>query len=113
EIDVMPLMYNLLDLGYNVAIPDENKQLKFRKWNGKGEDIVPDTIIIPVIAFDDCLSRLGFGSGWYDIIIKELRPFGKIFIGVAYEEQCYKNLPTEGHDQKLDIIITEKCIRCR
>ncbi|WP_395462891.1 5-formyltetrahydrofolate cyclo-ligase [Wolbachia endosymbiont of Cantharis cryptica] len=111
EINVVPLMYNLLNLGYKVAIPDKNKLLRFKEWNKTDEDIIPDTIITPVIAFDDHFNRLGFGSGWYDTVIKELQPLGKIFIGVAYEEQYCKNLPIEKHDQKLDIIITEMYVR--
>ncbi|MGL9702987.1 5-formyltetrahydrofolate cyclo-ligase [Wolbachia endosymbiont of Cimex lectularius] len=106
-------MHNLLNLGYKVAIPDENKSPKFKEWNKTGKNIIPDTIITPVIAFDDHLNRLGFGGGWYDTVIKELRPLGKIFIGVAYEKQYCKNLPIEEHDQKLDIIITETRVRCR
>nr|WP_250778332.1 5-formyltetrahydrofolate cyclo-ligase [Wolbachia pipientis] len=113
EINVIPLMHNLLNLGYKVAIPDENKPLRFKEWNKTGKNIIPDTIITPVIAFDDHLNRLGFGGGWYDAVIKELRPLGTIFIGVAYEKQYCKNLPVEGHDQKLDIIITETRVRCR
>ncbi|WCR58658.1 MAG: 5-formyltetrahydrofolate cyclo-ligase [Wolbachia endosymbiont of Ctenocephalides felis wCfeF] len=113
EINVIPLMHNLLNLGYKVAIPDENKPLRFKEWNKADEDIIPDTIITPIIAFDDHLNRLGFGGGWYDAVIKELRPLGKIFIGVAYEKQYCKNLPIEEHDQKLDIIITETRVRCR
>ncbi|MCM1001385.1 MAG: 5-formyltetrahydrofolate cyclo-ligase [Wolbachia endosymbiont of Melophagus ovinus] len=113
EINVLPLMHKLLGLGYKVAIPDENKPPRFKEWNKTGEDIIPDTIITPVIAFDDHLNRLGFGGGWYDAVIKELRPLGKIFIGVAYEKQYCKNLPIEEHDQKLDIIITETRVRCR
>ncbi|WP_265025238.1 5-formyltetrahydrofolate cyclo-ligase [Wolbachia endosymbiont (group B) of Pammene fasciana] len=113
EINVVPLMHHLLDLGYKVAIPNKNKLLKFEEWNKADEDIIPDTIITPVIAFDDHFNRLGFGGGWYDEMIKKLRPLGKIFIGVAYEKQYCKNLPVEKHDQKLDIIITEMCVRCR
>ncbi|OCA06588.1 5-formyltetrahydrofolate cyclo-ligase [Wolbachia endosymbiont of Trichogramma pretiosum] len=111
EINVVPLMHHLLDLGYKVAIPNKNKLLKFEEWNKADEDIIPDTIITPVIAFDDHFNRLGFGGGWYDEMIKKLRPLGKIFIGVAYEKQYCKNLPVEKHDQKLDIIITEICVR--
>ncbi|MGL9717159.1 MAG: 5-formyltetrahydrofolate cyclo-ligase [Wolbachia sp.] len=113
EINVVPLMHNLLNLGYKIAISDENRPLRFKEWNKANEDIIPDTIITPIIAFDDHLNRLGFGGGWYDAVIKELRPLGKIFIGVAYEKQYCKNLPVEEHDQKLDIIITETCVRCR
>ncbi len=114
EINVVPLMHSLLNLGYKVAIPDGNKPPRFKEWNKiDRSNIVPDIIITPVIAFDEYLNRLGFGGGWYDAVIKELRPFGKIFIGVAYEKQYYKSLPVEKHDQKLDIMITEARIRDR
>lgn len=86
--------------------------LRFEGWNETNEDVIPDTIITPVVAFDDHFNRLGFGGGWYDTMIKKLRPLGKIFIGVAYEKQYCKDLPVEKHDQKLDIIITEMCVRC-
>ncbi|WP_353289074.1 5-formyltetrahydrofolate cyclo-ligase [Wolbachia endosymbiont (group A) of Pogonocherus hispidulus] len=111
EIDVVPLMHSLLDLDYKIAIPNKNKLLKFEKWNKTNEDVIPDVIITPVVAFDDHFNRLGFGGGWYDTMIEKLRPLGKIFIGVAYEKQYCKNLPVEKHDQKLDIIITEMCVR--
>ncbi|QKX02086.1 5-formyltetrahydrofolate cyclo-ligase [Wolbachia endosymbiont of Dirofilaria (Dirofilaria) immitis] len=113
EVNVVPLMHSLLSLGYKVAIPDENKLLRFKEWSKTGGNILPDTIITPVIAFDECFNRLGFGSGWYDAVIKGLRPLGKVFIGVAYEKQYCKNLPVEEHDQRLDIMITEIRIRYR
>ncbi|MCA4774948.1 5-formyltetrahydrofolate cyclo-ligase [Wolbachia endosymbiont of Mansonella ozzardi] len=113
EINVVPLMHNLLNLGYRVAIPNENKLLRFKEWSKTGKNIIPDTIITPVIAFDNHLNRLGFGGGWYDAVIKELRPLGKIFIGVAYEKQYCGNLLIEEHDQKLDITITETRVRYR
>ncbi len=111
EINVVPLMHSLLDLDYKVAIPNKNKLLKFEGWDETNEDVIPDTIITPVVAFDDHFNRLGFGGGWYDTMIKKLRPLGKIFIGIAYEKQYCKDLPVEQHDQKLDIIITEMCVR--
>lgn len=113
EINVIPLMYSLLDLGCKIAIPSKEKLLKFEEWNKAGGNIIPDIIITPIIAFDDQFNRLGFGGGWYDKIMKKLRPLGKIFIGMAYEKQYYKNLPTEVHDQKLDVMITETCVRYR
>ncbi|APR97960.1 5-formyltetrahydrofolate cyclo-ligase [Wolbachia endosymbiont of Folsomia candida] len=113
EINVLPLMYSLLDLGYKIAIPSKEKLLKFEEWNKSRGDIIPDIIITPVIAFDDHFHRLGFGGGWYDRMMQELQPLGKIFIGMAYEKQYCKDLPTEKHDQRLDVIITETCVRYR
>lgn len=111
ELNVVPLMNNLLNLRYRIAVPISLDHMIFEEWGKIGESMVPDTIITPVIAFDDKLNRLGFGSGWYDRVIEKLRPIGKIFIGVAYEKQYCKDLPVEKHDQKLDMIITETCVR--
>ena len=111
EINVVPLMHHLLNLGYKIAIPNKNRLLKFAEWNNEGEDLVPDTIIAPMVAFDDNFNRLGFGKGWYDRVIERSRC--RLVIGVAYEKQYCKNLPVEEHDQKLDMIITEACVRLR
>ncbi|OEY87121.1 5-formyltetrahydrofolate cyclo-ligase [Wolbachia pipientis] len=109
EINVIPLMHHLLNLGYTIAIPDQNRLLEFKEWNKVDKTIiVPDTIIVPIVAFDNCCNRLGFGSGWYDRVIEKL---SKLFIGVAYEAQFSRYIPTETHDKQLDIIITEKCFR--
>ncbi|MDD9336632.1 MAG: 5-formyltetrahydrofolate cyclo-ligase [Wolbachia sp.] len=110
EINVIPLMDNLFNLGYKVAVPSKNKLLTFEEWKKAGKSIVPDTVIAPVIAFDNHCNRLGFGGGWYDQMIKNLRP---LVIGVAYEKQYCKDLSIEEHDQKVDIIITEICVRYR
>lgn len=109
EINVIPLMYHLFNLGYKIAIPSKNKLLKFEEWSGVNKDLVPDTIITPMIAFDHHFNRLGFGEGWYDRAIEKFRV--RLVIGVAYEKQYCKDLPIEEHDQKLDMIITETCSR--
>ncbi len=116
EINVVPLMHNLLNLSYKIAVPInlsyKSTLLEFKEWNKTSMTvIVPDTIIVPIVAFDDNCNRLGFGSGWYDRIIQKLLPQGKIFIGVAYEAQYCRYIPVEEHDKQLDIIITEKRIR--
>ncbi|WCR54275.1 MAG: 5-formyltetrahydrofolate cyclo-ligase [Wolbachia endosymbiont of Ctenocephalides orientis wCori] len=109
EINVIPLVHHLLNLGYKIAIPSKNKLLKFEEWNGVDKDLVPDTIITPMIAFDHHFNRLGFGEGWYDRTIEKFH--AHLVIGVAYEKQYCKDLPIEEHDQKLDMIITETCAR--
>ena len=72
-----------------------------------------------MLMFDRKLNRLGYGGGYYDKSIYNLR---KIFyrkeksffaIGLAYSEQETKSIPYESHDQKLDFIVTEKEILSR
>jgi 5-formyltetrahydrofolate cyclo-ligase len=116
EINILPLVHNLLNLNYKIAVPInfsyKSMLLEFKEWNKASKTIIiPDTVIVPIIAFDDNCNRLGFGSGWYDRIIEKLSPQGKVFIGVAYEAQYCRYIPVAAHDQQLDIIVTEKCIR--
>ena len=73
--------------------------------------ITPDIIFVPMVGFDKNLNRLGYGKGYYDKTISKLRKLKKIFvIGLAYDNQIVRNIPTEFHDEKMDIIITDKKI---
>ena len=77
----------------------------------KIDPIIPDVIFVPMVGFDKNLNRLGYGKGYYDRSISKLRKLKKIFvIGLAYDNQIIQNIPTENHDEKMDIIITEKKI---
>ena len=73
--------------------------------------IYPDVILIPLVAFDKNLNRLGYGGGYYDRLIDKLSKKKKILkIGLALTVQKIKNVPTTKYDKKLDYIITEKYI---
>lgn len=82
----------------------------------EGEKVFPDFFIIPLLAFDSDLSRLGMGGGFFDRTIshfKKLNP-NLVVIGFAYDFQNYeKNLPLEETDQKLDFIVTQGAIFTR
>ena len=64
-----------------------------------------DIIIVPGVAFDRKLNRLGFGKGYYD---KYLSCKDIYKIGICFNEQLIDTLPTDGFDIKMDLIITEK-----
>lgn len=71
------------------------------------EDFKFDVIIVPSLAVDDRLHRLGWGGGWYDRFLAGQPQALKI--GLAYQDSFVKEgLPTEPHDIALDKIITEK-----
>jgi 5-formyltetrahydrofolate cyclo-ligase len=75
------------------------------------EVVSPNIIILPLIACDLKGNRIGYGKGYYDKYLARLREKrkGLIVIGICYEEQISKDfLPEESHDQKLDIIVTQK-----
>lgn len=66
-----------------------------------------DLVIVPGVVFDKQLNRIGFGKGYYDKILVKLKP-SAVKMAVAHEFQVLESIPTEEHDIKMDIIITEK-----
>ncbi len=64
-----------------------------------------DAALIPGIAFSKNGGRLGFGKGYYDRFLSDFRG---LKIGICYDFQVTDTLPTEIHDVKMDLIITEK-----
>ena len=69
----------------------------------------PNILLIPLIAFDKDLNRVGYGGGFYDRYISRIRKNKRILkIGIAYSFQKVKKIVTNKYDIKLDYIITEK-----
>ena len=64
-----------------------------------------DLIIVPGVAFDRQLNRLGRGKGYYDRLLTTLQVPK---IGIAYSFQLRKQVPVEAFDRKMDLLITEK-----
>jgi len=126
ELDTLPLVEELWRRGHLCLLPvfaKEDRIMKFAKWT-KETKLLPDTfdipmpevaefhdpeiLVVPVVAFDQKGNRLGFGKGYYDATLKSLRERHAIqAIGYAYAEQAVlMKLPTEEHDQKLDMVVT-------
>ena len=76
------------------------------------DEITPDLILVPLVAFDRQLNRIGYGKGYYDRSLKKIKKNKKdmISLGIAYSFQKSKNIPVNKHDFKLDYIFTEKGI---
>ena len=74
--------------------------------------IIPDLIMVPLVAFDNSLNRIGYGKGYYDRSLKKISKIKKnaISLGIAYSFQKYQKIPINKHDFKLDYIFTEKGI---
>lgn len=67
-------------------------------------------IVVPGRAFDESGTRLGRGGGYYDRLLSEV--LGGLVVGVAYECQLLANIPREGHDQPVALLVTERrCVR--
>jgi 5-formyltetrahydrofolate cyclo-ligase len=98
--------------------------LGFREWLPDGEltegalgvpipahdiALIPNLVIVPILAFDEEGHRLGYGGGYYDRTLQALRAAGQVsVIGLAYAAQLDPCLPRGTHDQPLDAIVTEK-----
>lgn len=70
----------------------------------------PMIILVPGRAFDRQGRRLGRGNGGYDRWIADIRkenPLARMW-GVALECQLADSVPTEGHDQSMDAVLTAR-----
>jgi 5-formyltetrahydrofolate cyclo-ligase len=129
EIHVLPLMVQLQHKGYACALPQmgrKNTPLVFRSWNEKtpmrvnaydikepdpAKSLVvrPDILIVPMLAFDAAGHRLGYGMGFYDTTLRQLKAQGPVLaVGIAYDLQKMDKVQTESHDCVMDMIVTDK-----
>ena len=125
EVDPLPTMTAMAGFG-PVAVPvieAEGKPLKFREWRpdaalvdgpfgakvpAEGAWLVPQVVIVPLVAFDARGGRLGYGGGFYDRTLEGLRGRGRVTaIGFAFAAQEARDLPLEPTDQPLDMLVTE------
>ena len=73
-----------------------------------GDWMQPDVLIVPLLAFDRRGYRLGYGGGFYDRTLQGLRARGPVLaIGFAFAAQEVAEVPRDGTDQRLDLIVTE------
>jgi 5-formyltetrahydrofolate cyclo-ligase len=68
-----------------------------------------ELVIMPGAGFDLSGNRLGYGGGYYDILLAGSGK-GTLKIALAYEEQIVDSIPSEDHDVKVDIVVTDKRI---
>jgi 5-formyltetrahydrofolate cyclo-ligase len=74
--------------------------------------VVPQILLVPLLAFDARGHRLGYGGGYYDRTIEALGRNGPLCtIGIAFAGQEIEAIPDEGHDRPLDRIATETGVR--
>ena len=128
EIDDLALLKKFEKNRFVISLPviRKNFQMDFYKWTfsdplkinkyGIPEPeikhiVYPDILLIPLVAFDKNLNRLGYGGGYYDRLIKKLSKKKKIIkIGLAFSIQKIDKVPINVYDQKLDYIVTNKYI---
>jgi 5-formyltetrahydrofolate cyclo-ligase len=128
EINPLPLMKRLAEEGARLALPvvaGRGNPLIMRAWNfgealGSGvwgirepkppaEEVAPDVLLVPLLAFDRVGHRLGYGGGYYDLTIARLRGRKTIIaVGLAYAAQELAELPVTPRDAGLDLVLTER-----
>ncbi|MBI5639067.1 MAG: 5-formyltetrahydrofolate cyclo-ligase [Nitrospirae bacterium] len=133
EVDTLELLRILLSDGRRVVLPKverENKGLLLYEiktidelspgYMGIPEPSVcsddrltdvnsADVVIIPGAGFDADGNRIGYGGGYYDRLLCTLEKAIPV-IAPAYEEQILEFIPSEPHDRKVSIIVTDRRI---
>lgn len=127
ELDTEPLAAALLETGARIALPVTPRGwgvLTFRAYvpgdaldkGTKGvlqpgpsaEAVRPDIVVAPLLAFTCKGDRLGYGGGYYDRTLADLRKHGPVLaVGYGFAAQEVDALPSSPQDEKLDLIVTE------
>ena len=128
ELDPYPLMHALAARCAMLALPviiARNQALIFRAWqpdeglvrgpfgifqpSSDADEVDPDIVLVPLAAFDRAGHRIGYGRGYYDRTLQDLRTIKKItVIGVAFAVQEIETVPRLPHDEQLDCVLTER-----
>ena len=126
EIDDLDILNLLEKKNFKVSLPiiKKDNQMNFYRWSrsdplrvnkfGIPEPVsskifYPDILLVPLVAYDNNLNRLGYGGGYYDRFIEKLEKTKKIIkIGLAFSFQKISSIPIDQYDKRLDFIITEK-----
>ncbi len=66
-----------------------------------------DAAVVPGAAFDPDGNRIGYGGGYYDMLLSG-RGKKMPVIAIAYEEQVADSIPSESHDIRVDLIVTDR-----
>ena len=128
EVDDLEILKEFAKKNYQISLPviKKNFNMDFYKWSfddplkinqygipepNSKKLIYPDIILVPLVAFDNNLNRLGYGGGYYDRVIEKLSEKKKILkIGLAFSVQKVNSVPVTKYDKKLDYIVTDKYI---
>lgn len=99
--DVMEFFYieNFTELHpgtFNILEPEENTPA-----NGKNA-----LVLMPGAVFDKNRNRIGYGRGYYDRYLKQHPKYKTM--ALAFEFQVLEKIPSEAHDIRPQIIVTEE-----
>jgi 5-formyltetrahydrofolate cyclo-ligase len=128
EINPLPLMRKLSQSGAQLALPaidgrgkplvmrafafgDElaSGQWGIREPKADAPEVVPDILLVPLLAFDRSGHRIGYGAGYYDMTIAKFRSMKPVIAaGIAFAAQEIDQVPVTARDARLDLVLTER-----
>ena len=127
EVNILDFLSQANKKNFKVGLPVIKKDYKidFKYWipndplyvnkygilEPKKQNVTfkPDIILVPLVAFDRNLNRIGYGKGYYDRALKQLSVNKKILtIGIAFSFQQASIIPTNQYDYNLDCILTNR-----
>jgi 5-formyltetrahydrofolate cyclo-ligase len=125
EADPSSIMAEAHALGCRIALPHVTGKvapMQFLEWTPGGDLLAgpfglhqppetaascnPDIVLVPLIAFDGRLMRLGQGAGHYDRALSILD--SAISVGLAWSVQMAPALISDPWDVPMDAILTEQ-----
>ena len=128
EINPLPLLQKLSAAGAQLALPaiaGRGKPLIMRAWQWgapldagqwgirepkpDAAEVEPDILLVPLLAFDRAGHRIGYGAGYYDLTIAQLRARKTVTaVGIAFAVQEIPAVPATPRDARLDLVLTER-----
>jgi 5-formyltetrahydrofolate cyclo-ligase len=131
EFDARPLIEALQRSGHRVVLPTtppQGEPLTFRRFTPEtalkpgpfgthepppaADALAPTILFLPLLAFDGQGRRLGYGGGYYDRTLQQLRAHGSIqAYGLGFQGQEVARVPTDALDQPLNGVVTERGFR--
>jgi 5-formyltetrahydrofolate cyclo-ligase len=124
EFDARPLAARLIEQGWHAAMPvvtAVDAPMRFHAWTPSsamsadrygipiprdGAEVVPDIVLLPLLAFDAQGFRLGYGAGYFDRTLAAMVPRPRA-IGVGFELGRVPDIRPQPHDVGLDAVVTE------
>ena len=130
EYDARHLLADLRRHGATTALPAivaPKTPLVFREWHPgvalvpgplgipfppDSPAVQPDSVLLPVVAFDTGGYRLGYGGGYFDRTLAMIARRPRV-MAVGYEMQFIETIRPQPHDIPVDYVVTERGIYAR